>query len=447
MRKRLTASLFVLVCLTSWLNAQSEPAPLTAAEKMEVIDSITSKLNNNYVFPDVAKEMASLLHKNLKGKQYDAIEKPQEFAVKLTADLQSISHDKHLRVSFNPEQIAEIRAYEKEHEGEEEEGIPDAWLKDMQRNNFGFKEMKILNGNIGYLDLRGFNDPAYGGATAVAAMNYFANADALIIDLRYNGGGSPGMIQLITSYLYGPEPVHLNNFYWRPSDQHTQTWTLPYVEGKRRPDMDVYVLTSNRTFSAAEEFSYNLRNLERATLIGETTGGGAHPGGTMIATDRFTVWVPQGRAINPITKTNWEGTGVKPHIEVPASEALDKANIVAMEKLLEKTKDEDQKAFYEWHLPALKAQADPIKVDESLLREYVGDYTDRELTFENGKLYYNRKGSSKNELKPLAEDLFIFDAAPMFRLKVLKEDGKVTGLKGLYDNGHTDLSPLVKAKP
>ncbi len=338
MKKTLTTSLFVLLAFSGYLQAQSEPAPLTAAEKAEVIDSISAQLERNYIFPEVATEMNALLAKKLKGKKYDAIDDPSEFAMTLTTDLQSISNDKHLRVSFNPQQVEELRAFAERQAENEEEEIPEAWLKSMARNNFGFKEMKILDGNIGYLDLRGFNDPAYAGETAVAAMNYFANADALIIDLRQNGGGSPGMIQLITSYLYGPEPVHLNNFYWRPTDQHTQTWTLPYVDGKRRPDIDVYVLTSSRTFSAAEEFSYNLRNLERATLVGETTGGGAHPGGSVVATDRFLVWVPQGRAINPITNTNWEGTGVEPHVKVPAPEALDKAHVLAMEKLLEKAK-------------------------------------------------------------------------------------------------------------
>ncbi len=447
MRKNVFTSLLVLLFFTSTLNAQTDPAPVTAKEKGEVIDSICAQLNNNYVFPEVAKEMADLLHKKLKEKQYDALSDPRQFATTLTTDLQSISKDKHLRVNFNPQQVEEMRAFAERQEENEDEEIPEAWLKSMARNNFGFKEVKILDGNIGYLDLRGFNDPAYAGPTAVAAMNYLSNADALIIDLRQNGGGSPGMIQLITSYLYGPEPVHLNNFYWRPSDEHTQTWTLPYVEGKRRPDRDVYVLTSGRTFSAAEEFSYNLRNLERATLVGETTGGGAHPGGSVVASDRFLVWVPQGRAINPITKTNWEGTGVEPHVKVPAPEALDKAHVLAMEKLMEKAVNEEDKAYFEWHLPSLKAKFNPVKIETEVLKKYVGDYGDREIKMKEGKLYYNRKGNPENELKPLAEDLFFFEEAPYFRLKIEEKDGEVVGLRGLYENGHTDYSAKTKAKP
>ena len=255
------------------------------------------------------------------------------------------------------------------------------------------------------------------------------------------------MIQLITSYLYDADPVHLNNFYYRPTDEHTQTWTLPHVPGQRRPDIDVYVLTSNRTFSAAEEFSYNLKNLKRATLIGETTGGGAHPGGTQIATDRFTVWVPTGRAINPISKTNWEGTGVKPHIEVPAAEALVTAQIKVLEKLIEKEADEEMKIGFEWSLQSLKAESKPVEVKTEILKTYVGNYGVRQITFEKDKLYYQRKGNAKHEMKPLAEDLFMFEEIPYFRLKIMKENDEVVGLKGLYRNGHTDQSLKDKSSP
>lgn len=448
MKKTLLYTFVTLIAAT--LTAQTavvmnSPAPLTVAEKSEVVDSISRLLNSNYVFPEVAKEMAQLISKNLKSGNYETISDPIVFADQLTKDLQSISKDKHLRVGFNPGQIAEMRAHASS--GNDENEIPEAWLQQMKSNNFGFKEVKILDGNIGYLDLRGFNDTKYAGETATAAMNFLSNADALIIDLRYNGGGSPSMIQLITSYLYDSEPVHLNNFYYRPTDLHTQTWTLPHVPGKRRPDMDVYVLTSSQTFSAAEEFSYNLRNLERATLIGETTGGGAHPGGTQIATDRFTVWVPTGRAINPITKTNWEGTGVKPHIEVPAAEALITAQVKALEKMVEKENDENSRMKYEWSLLALKASANPVKPDASVLKSYAGSYGERQLTFENGKLYYQRKGKEKHELKALTEDLFMLEEVPYFRLKVLKENNAVVALQGLYDNGHTDLSPKDKSMP
>ena len=440
MKKLFLTLTFAIICLLT-VVAQDSPAPTTAAEQAEVVESINELLQKNYVFPDVADEMAGHIKKQLEAGAYKNLIRPTAFADQLTQDLQSISKDKHLRVAFNPELVKELQAMKEDEGGE----APEEWIAQMRRNNFGFQEVKLLEGNVGYLDLRGFNDTKFAGETAVAAMNFLANADALIIDLRNNGGGSPSMIQLLTSYLYDAEPVHLNNFYWRPQDETTQTWTLPHVPGKRRPDMDVYVLTSQRTFSAAEEFSYNLKNLKRATLVGETTGGGAHPGGTEVATSRFTVWVPKGRAINPISKTNWEGTGVKPDVEVQASKALDKAHFLALEKLA--ANEDEAGKLAGWHVALLKAKMDPLEVEPALLASYAGTYGPRQLSFEKGKLYYQREGNPRYELIPLAEDLFFFEEASYFRLKIDRKEGKAIGLIGLYDNGHKDYSARTEKRP
>lgn len=308
--------------------AQGVEATLTTEEMSVSIDSINSVLQRNYVFPDVADKMGQSLKVNLKKGKYNSLVNATEFARQLTKDLQSVSNDKHLSVNYNPQVIAAEKNAVTDDERAKQEN---QWIMELKRSNFGFQEIKILEGNIGYLDLREFADPKYAGETATAAMNFLSNADALIVDLRQNGGGSPSMIQLISSYFFSPEPVHLNNFYFRPTNENTQTWTLPYVPGTRRPDIDLYILTSSYTFSAAEEFCYNLKNLKRATIIGETTGGGAHPTGSVIATDKFFVRVPKGRAINPITHTNWEGTGVTPHIQVTSEKALATAHAKALE--------------------------------------------------------------------------------------------------------------------
>ena len=199
--------------------------------------------------------------------------------------------------------------------------------------NFGFEKAERLEGNVGYLELRMFMPAELGGETAAAAMNLLANTDALIIDVRKNGGGEPSMVALVSSYLFGPEPVHLNDLYFRPDDSTHQWWTLPHVPGLRYEGKPVYVLTSKRTFSAAEEFTYNLKCLKRATIVGETTGGGAHPGGIEKVHEHFGVFVPSGRAINPITKTNWEGTGVAPDVPVAADRALPTAHLAALRQI------------------------------------------------------------------------------------------------------------------
>jgi retinol-binding protein 3 len=401
---------------------------MNASEQKNVIDSVGYLLGNNYIFPDVAKKMNDHLQENYRKGKYNSITNVVTFANQLTSDLQSISKDKHLKVNFNPGAAAQMRKAQTSGQP------PSPNLDAMRMNNFGFKELKLLPGNIGYLDLRGFVDAQYGGETAVAAMNFLSNASALIIDLRFNGGGSPSMIQLLTSYLYGPEPVHLNTFYYRPSDNFSETWTFKEVKGTRRPDIPVYVLTSNKTFSAAEEFTYNLKNLKRATIIGETTGGGAHPGGNMVATERFLVWVPSGRAINPITKTNWEGTGVKPDIEVKASDALVAAQVKALEDLAAKTKGPAGN-IYAWELVPLKASKEPVQLVEETLKSYAGTYGEKKIIFENGDLYFFPFPNQKVKLKPLTKDLFELAGIGNVRLKILLENNIVTGIAELFSNG------------
>jgi C-terminal processing protease CtpA/Prc len=210
--------------------------------------------------------------------------------------------------------------------------------------NHGFDKVERLDGNVGYLEMRGFLSPDIGGDTAAAAMTFVADTDALIVDLRRNGGGEPSMVALVSSYLFDAKPVHLNDLWWRKDGATHQFWTLPHVPGRRfGPEKPVFVLTSKRTFSAAEEFAYNLKTLKRATLVGETTGGGAHPGGPRRLTDHFFIWVPRGRAINPITRTNWEGTGVKPDVEVPAALALETAHLLALRDTLKRADDPEMK--------------------------------------------------------------------------------------------------------
>src|SRR5262249_14549182 len=168
------------------------------------------------------------------------------------------------------------------------------------RMNAGFVKVERLPGNVGYLELTGFMSPEEAARPAAAAMNFLAATDALIIDLRKNGGGSPPTVALVCSYFFGEEPVHLNSLYWRKGDRTEEFWTRKAVEGPRYLNKEVYVLTSKRTFSGAEEFTYNLKNLKRATVVGETTGGGAHPGGGVRLGGRFGGVIPHGPAASAV---------------------------------------------------------------------------------------------------------------------------------------------------
>jgi tetratricopeptide (TPR) repeat protein len=303
----------LLVLAASAARAQ-EAAPLTAEDRRAAVARIAELLEARYVFEDVGVAAGRHVQGQLEAGAYDALADAQAFAERLTADLQGVAHDRHLRVRVRPAPPAGG-------EREDPDALIAAQLRQIRAENYGFARVERLEGNVGYLDLRGFGPLELVRPTAEAAMRLLAGADAVIVDLRHNGGGSPETVRFLSSYLFG-ERTHLNSLYWREGDRTEEFWTLDEVPGERLVDVPVFVLTSARTFSAAEEFTYNLRTRERATVVGETTGGGANPGGMAPVSDRLAIFIPEGRAVNPVTGTNWEGVGVEPHVAVPAEEAL-----------------------------------------------------------------------------------------------------------------------------
>jgi len=428
----------VALCLAA--DAQGQPGPVGAADKAQVIDALTKALEQQYVFPEVAAKMAELIRKNLAAGRYEAGDDPRAFADALTEDLRSVSKDRHLRVRYAPERIREERAQDEAAKRAAEEA-----RNRMERfSNYAFREVKILPGNLGYLKFDGFRASQGAFAVAVGAMAFLANCDALIVDLRDNGGGSGEMIQLLSSYFFDGDPKHLNSFYYRKDEKVEQTWTLPYVPGRRMPDTPIFVLTSSYTFSGAEEFTYNLKNMKRATIVGETTGGGAHPVRMEILTDDFVANVPFARAVNPISRANWEGTGIDPDVKVAADLALPTAQTLALETLVGREQDARVKAIYQWTLEAQRARAQPPAIDEMVLRSYAGIYGPRTITFEGGALHYQRANGRKMKMLPMAEDTFQFDEAPAFRLKFLTKDGQVVAVEGRYDDGTIDTTPRTK---
>lgn len=358
MKKAIIGLVLALFVIVNSVMAQQQQPDMTidAATRTQVIDGIILHLNKSYIFLETAKEMEKDLRQRVQNKEYESLTSAKEFAQKLTKDLQNISKDKHLRVRYSSRPLPVRNDDTEPTQAEIEE-----FSNSMRRVNFGFEKVERLQGNIGYIDLRGFMRPELAKETAAAAMNFVANTDALVFDLRQNGGGDPEMVALICSYLFGDKPVHLNDLYFRETNKTESFWTKPNVIGKKYGDKDVYVLTSDYTFSGAEEFTYNLKNLKRATVVGETTGGGANPGGMVRLHAHFGVFVPMGRAINPITKTNWEGTGVAPDIAVPKEQALKVAYKLALTRLKEKAKDEQTKAGLQELIDRIQKELDEMK--------------------------------------------------------------------------------------
>jgi hypothetical protein len=278
-----------------------------------------------YVDPDVAQKMVAALLAHENSGDDDAATDGEEFANLLTRQMMEVSHDQYLGMVYGA-----TASFESPPAPTTDEVM--RYRKEMQQNNCTIETAKILPHNIGYLKFKAFPDATVCGKTVAAAMTSLNHADAIIFDLRDNRGGYANMVALIATYLFD-HPTHLNDLYNRSANSTEQSWTLPPVAGNRLADKPAFVLTSTTTFSAAEAFSYDLKMLNRATLVGETTSGRGHMGMGHRIDDYFTIRVPGTKVVNPISKTNWEGTGVEPDVKVEAAGALRTAENLARKKL------------------------------------------------------------------------------------------------------------------
>lgn len=331
MRPTSVASVAVSLLLVVFTPASSQqPAAdpaIDAAVRSSVIERLSSKIENDYVIPETARSAVQSLRNAQNAGAYESFGTAGKFAEKLTSDLRLATHDKHIAVYFEPEAPTQ--------------NASSAPLgKSREHFNFGFNKVERLKGNVGYLDLRSFANLDEGRDTASTYLAALANFDSIILDLRQNGGGNTPMVAYIASYFFDTKPVHLTDMYWRDRKQTIEVWTLESVPGRRSVGQDLFVLVGPSTFSAAEDFSYSLQQLKRATLVGEITGGGAHMGrGLQRLTPLFTAFIPVGQSLNPLTMTNWENIGVQPDINVSADKALTEAHLTALRRLVERESD------------------------------------------------------------------------------------------------------------
>ncbi|MBL0937653.1 MAG: S41 family peptidase [Gemmatimonadaceae bacterium] len=295
------------------------PADLSidASSRVRVIGDANAQLDSFYVFPKIAKQIADSLQTRSRRGVYDTYTNKMTFAAKLNSELRELSRDKHMVFNYMPFLPRPANA------PAPRDPVPGALdREEADLLNCGFVKVEQLEDNIGYVKFDGFFDVEMCGETASAAMTFVAGTRALIVDLRENGGGSPAMVSYVSSYLFS-ERTHLSDIWNRRTGRTEEFWTRDRVSGRRfGATKPVFVLTSASTFSGGEEFAYNLKVLKRATIVGEVTGGGAHPVGPRPVGSDFVIAVPHSRSINPITLTNWEGVGVEPDIKVPAADAL-----------------------------------------------------------------------------------------------------------------------------
>jgi hypothetical protein len=374
---------------------------IDAGVRAQVIEGVLKNLNEAYVYPETAKRMEQAIRERVAKKEYEGVTSAKALAQMLTEHLQAVSRDKHLRVNYRAEALAEGEALpgaarivrrmpgdaggggnpaeggagrrivrEIREPGGGETPADNAPARVVRRNvndltgNMGLEKVETLEGNLGLLEFSYFDGSSEAGRKISDAKNSLADTDALIIDLRRCRGGANVAITLLMSYFFD-KSVHLSDAYDRLTGDTMTFYSHAEVPGRRYGQKDVYILTSNRTFSAAEDISYTLKNLKRASIVGETTGGGAHPVMGRRLHEHFYVMVPFARYISPITKTNWEGTGVEPDIKTPAPHALKVAQLHALRKLSAQKRDAKASAALKSLIETLQREVDALKKESS----------------------------------------------------------------------------------
>jgi len=405
-------------------TTQTPATTLTPAIRSEVVQNAAAGLADGYVDAEVGRAIGQGLVAKLKAGAYDALTNPAQFAEVVTRDLRATNGDLHLGLRFSPTPPAAGRPA----------GDP---FGDAPRQNFGFGRAEILEGNVGYLEITGFNGVNGYQEVAVDALRFLSRTDALIIDLRRNGGGSGETTHFVFSHFFGATPVPTIKVQSRANPEGTVRQSLASVPGPRRPDVPLFLLTSQGTASAAEEFSFVLKNRHRATLVGTRTAGAGHMVAARPIGHGFTLSVSITHVSDPATGLEWEQVGVQPDMAVPAERALLEAHAAALRVIVAATADATRARTLNRLLAAADARRQPKPVDARRLARFAGTYEGRVVALVEGRLLYSRAaGVLGAELVPLGGDRFALGATQLLfeeqagtvRLTIEQADGTQVSL-------------------
>ncbi|RYE84459.1 MAG: peptidase S41, partial [Hyphomicrobiales bacterium] len=386
---------------------------------------LEAALRAQYVFPDRIPAISAELATRVQSEPVDS----RRFAETLTQGLLKASDDLHFAVTFDPGEVTADRARSAD------EATTQAQRDRERAASFGFRDARRLDGGLAYIRFDFFADPQYAQDIAAGAMRFAEGADGLIIDLRYNNGGTLEMAQLLMSYLYpaGKEQKFFDYFYNENGVRVERSqWNLAAVTGQRSPNIPVVVLTGSTSFSAAEWMAFSLQKLGRATLIGEQTAGGAHPVTQVPIDDHFMLQVPFGQIRDPVDGGDFEGVGVTPDILVPASGAL-----LAAQKFLLQSRAEAGDADARWALTPVDFAMAGRLVSASDLDEAAGTYEGRALVRTSTGLAYHWRDRFVVALAPIGQDLFAVEGTDDYRFRLVRDNGRVSGLERVFKAGDT----------
>ena len=412
------------------VRAPRDAAPVDGAR---VVAEVRALIARDYVDAEKRKPLDAALARGLASGRYANLD-PMELSNRINADMAAVAHDKHLNIHFSPDEAKSLAAGAPGDESDEFFGRDGFWAKVARDNNQGVVKLEVLDGNIRYMNYRGFfwaGEPTK--AAIDQAMAFLRGGDAIVIDLRDNGGGSPEAVRYLASYFV-PAGTTLVTFYLK---QNAPTRSIAEaVPGGPIAGKPVYVLTSGHTASAAEEFASHVAGFGFGKLVGETTTGAAYRNDLYPVAGAYVLSLSIGRPELP-KGGNWEGTGVKPAIATAYDRALAAAQADALGVLADKAAPADRNELA-WLAIAAKARvADPMPQTE--LAGYVGSYGERSFTLAGGQLHYARSNGINSAILPIGPDLFVIDADPRTHIRFLRKNGAISGFQFERMDGTTNL--------
>jgi hypothetical protein len=408
-------------------QAPAEAARPAPADGRTVVAEMRRLLAANYVLAEVRPRLDAILAKGLAEGRYD-VSDPGVLLDRVNADLAAVAHDKHLSLEYNPRQSADLAAaLAAQPAGQPDDEAPSPeQIRQAQRRNHGFTEMKVLPGNVRYVNMQGF---VWVGPKSAEAydnvMRFLRDGDAVIIDLRQNGGGSPESVQYLVSHFMEPNRPLMT--FHMAGNKTDRTSTLANLPAGRMVGKPLYVLTSGRSASAAEEFTGHIAGYKLGELIGATTAGAGFrnqffplPGGYLIS-------ISVGRAVLASTGKDWEGVGIAPTTAVDPEKALLVAQVHALRRLAA-TAPPREKANYEATAAVMAAQVDPVATALPLAA-YAGTFGERKVSVENGRLAFQREGGPKLVMIPIGPNLFAFENDATTRVEYKVAGNAATGFE------------------
>jgi retinol-binding protein 3 len=433
--------LLACLLLNSFISLGQSDRRITRDEQKQIVDKAFSLLKTNYIFPENLVEAEKLIYKKLSNHQYAKYVVLDEFLKNINTDLETLTGDRHIDIFFDPVRVKQIEA---ESKSEGKVVYTPGFLQRARFENYLVRKVERLDGNIGYFKLDGFVDTSLSKETLMASMTFLANSSALIIDLRQNGGGDARTLDFLLAYFLADSTL-ISSERSRAITMVTHRYVKSYASVKKfQNTVPIYVLVGKRTSSAAEAFAYTLQSYKKGTIVGDTTMGEANPGYLFPINAELYIMIPAFESIHPMTKTNWQGKGVTPDVQIDADKALSMARLLACKTLVETGIPQELKSMYKWMTVAFEAELRPVSISENELKLLEGNFADkRHVKFANGTLYYYRgdDANAKKKLTPLAPGLFGVEGVPFFRIQFIKDEkGEVAALEALYDDGKNEES-------